>query len=355
MRLVLYASSLQRCEYVNHIVENPLLRHPCSNLYDVLSYTLATIYDHNVSIETEIPLAEILKNGLSIEQKLIYWQAGLPPVLKLRPWKDDPQQLSNGVFDPVFDKLSAIIHLRYLNVSLLHHRAILDRFLASLNTTKRRHAASHGQDSFFLDFARHSLKVSQDSAMEIVDIVWKMSHRPGALGAWWFSVFYVFNACLVMYGCCLVHFSFSKNEDCQSNIAAQSVRQQKILSMIAGLNTGVKAIERVGKSTRTAKGIRRALIKIIQISTRLAQLHGQDDSFGGHVNDFINTNRPRATGIRHDTVQHDEQRLEVNQVDPWHNVGQIEPDLQFWTAQSDFDIFADLGSLDARLGNFMAA
>jgi hypothetical protein len=292
---------------------------------------------------------------LSIEQKLIHWRAGLPPELKLRPWEDGPQQLSNGVFDPVFDKLSAIIHLRYLNVSLLHHRAILDRFLDSLNATGHRHAASHVQDPFFLDFARHSLKVSQNSATEIVDVVWKMSHRPGALGAWWFSAYYLFAACLVMYGCCLVHFSLSKKDDCQSNIAAQSATQQKMLSMIAGLNTGVKAIERVGKGTRTAKGIRRTLIKIIQISTKLAQLHGQDDPFGGHANEFVYANKAQTSGVQHDTVQHDEQQLGVNQVDPWHNVGQIEPDLQFWTAQSDFDIFADLGGLDARLGNFMAA
>ena len=330
-----------------------LLTSSRSKLYDVLNYTLATIYDHNVSIETGVPLAEILKNGLCIEQKLIRWQAGLPSKLKLRPWQDSPQQLFNGGFDPVFDKLSAIIHLRYLNVSLLHHRAILDRFLDSLNATGHQQASSHVQDLFFLDFARHSLQVSQNSAMEIVDVVWRMSHRPGALGAWWFSLYYCFNACLVMYGCCLIHFSLSRKDYCQLDTAAQSVRQQKILSMIASLNTGVKAVERVGKGTRTAKGIRRTLIKIIQISTRLAQLHGQDDSLGGQAITFVHANDQQTNGVQQGAVQPDEEQLGIIKADSWQ--GQIAPDLQFWTAQDDFDIFADLGSLDARLGNFMAA
>lgn len=278
--------------------------------------------------------------------------------LKLRPWAEDWQQLSSMGYNSVFDKLSAIIHLRYLNVSLLHHRAILDRFLASLNGTNLHDSAYDSHDPFFLDFARHSLKVSQDSSVEIVDVVWRMSHRPGSLGAWWFSAYYTFNACLVMYGCILVHFSLSKQDQSQQDIAVHAVRQQKILKMISSLNLGVKAIERVGKGTRTAKGIRRTLIKIIQISTRLAQLHDHNDLLSSHVGTgLVDTNNVSSNEFSQGLL-HEQQTIDGNQMEAMQSSTQFDgqwdiPDLQFWTAQGDFNIFEDLGSLDAGLGSFM--
>ena len=319
------------------------------------------MYDHNLDIETQISPSEVLKHGLSIEQKLLDWETNLPTELKRRPW-NDMMQRSPSTYNRVFDKLSAIIHLRYLNVNLLHHRAILDRFLISLRATETQQSMFGTRDSFFLNFARHSLEISQDCATEVVNLVWNMSHRPGALGAWWFSAYYTFNACLVMYGCILVLFNLSQQDQYQFDTATQSDRQQKIIKMIASLNTGVGVIERIGKGTRTAKGIRRTLIKIIQISTRLAQLHGEEFHFNGNIDSLLNTNEPATIGTHNDPalVGQGAVNANVSQNEGWHNnliVGaswEI-PNLDFWTAQSDFDIFADLGSLDAGLGNFMAA
>jgi hypothetical protein len=198
--------------------------------------------------------------------------------------------------------------------------------------------------------------------MEIVDLVWNMSHRPGALGAWWFSAYYTFNACLVMYGSILVLFSLSRQGQYQIDTATQSGRQQKILRMITSLNTGVNVIERIGKGTRTAKGIRRTLIKIIQISTRLAQLHGQEFHSDGNIDGLVNDNEPIVSDTHHALADQEHQAVNVNAIqnEGWQDdlalgVSWEIPNLEFWTAQSDFDIFADLGSLDAGLGNFMAA
>ena len=300
-----------------------------------------------------------MKHGLAVEQKLLDWQRDLPSALKRRPWIEELQQ--SPTESSVFDKLSAIIHLRYLNVSLLHYRAILDRFLDSLHTKDVELPISETQESFFLDFARHSLQVSQNAAMEIVDVVWKMSHRSAALGAWWFSAYYTFNASLVMYGCILVLFSFSKQNHHQSTIATQSDRQYKIEEMIGSLNTAVKAIERVGKGTRTAKGIRRTLIKIIQISRRLAQLHaavgvphGQIN--GAHDSGIVQTDSMAYQALSQQNpnlaeVAYDEScQTAVQFAEQWEV-----PDIQYWTTQNALNIFGDLGSLDAGMGSFMAA
>lgn len=295
---------------------------------------------------------------MTVEEKLLHWRNNLPDRLKHRPWNEDPQTPSAHT---VFDKLSAIIHLRYLNVSLLHHRAILDRFLDSLHAPESQRLVTSIHDPFFLDFARHSLESSQDAAMEIVDIVWKMSHRSAALGAWWFSAYYTFNASLVMYGCILVLFNLSKQDSYQVNAAAQPDRHYKIERMISSLNTAVKAIERVGKGTRTAKGIRKTLIKIIQISTRLAQLHAAATGYGGEVNGTHGTDNAQSNGLTDHIVTLDNANVAemghrqtcqagVQVAGQW-NV----PDVQYWTAQTNFDIFGDLGSLDLGMGSFMAA
>lgn len=305
-------------------------------------------------MESETPLPEVLKHGLSVEQKLLCWRANLPTELKRRPWSEQSEQLPGQ--DPVFDKLSAIIHLRYLNVSLLRHRAILDRYLDSLEN--QRHIAG-AQDPFFLDFAQHSLKVSQESAVEIVDIVSKMSYHSAALGAWWFSAYYTFNASLVMYGCILVLFSLSKQRHCQSNIAIHTERQYKMNQMIASLNIAVTAIERVGKGTRTAKGIRRTLIKIISISKRLSQLQAVSHPTIELVNNQRGTEDSQA--IIHPDIPQQEQTLDDVDSHVLCPTGLQfgghwdVPEAQLWTGQTDFDIFADLGSLDVGLGSFMAA
>lgn len=337
------------------------LADPTRQLYEVLDFILETIYDHNLDNEAQISLSEVLKHSLSVEQKLLDWERHLPHELKRRPWHGTMQQ-PPSTYNRIFDKLSAIIHLRYLNVNLLHHRAILDRFLASLRATQNQHTISGAGDALFLDFAQHSLKASQDSAMEIVELVWNMSHRPGALGAWWFSAYYTFNACLVMYGCILVLFNLSRQNQAQLNITNQSGGQEKMLTMIASLNTGISVIERIGKGTRTAKGIRRTLIKIVQISSRLTQLHMEESHSDGCIDVAQDSDKLAGNNAHLGHAHQGQETINVNGMqDPgWANNITLGtpweiPQLQFWTAQSNFDIFADLGSLDASLGNFMAA
>lgn len=153
-------------------------------LYDIMNSILESVYDHNMDVEALTPLPEILKHGVSMAQRILSWQDGLPPDLLRRPWKQDWQQAPTSFYYATFDKLSAVLHLRYLNICLLLHRAILDRFLRCMDSTGgERFANAH--DQWFLDAARRSLQESEWSAMETIDIVWRMSHRPGALGAWW--------------------------------------------------------------------------------------------------------------------------------------------------------------------------
>ena len=322
----------------------------------MLNFILATIYDHNLGPVSPARLPEVLKHGISIEQKLLQWRIGLPPELQRRPWISS----TDNITYTVFDKLSAILHLRYLNVSLLHQRAIIDQFLVGINTGHSNGMSPNVQEPFLYDFAWHTLRTSQDSAMEVVDVVWRMSQRPGALGAWWFSAYYSFNACLVLYGCILVLFGLSRQQNNDYQIEDVTRMQQRMSQMINSLSTGVKIIKRIGKGTRTAKGVHRTLIKIIQISTRLAQLLAQTQLANVIANPTSDLPAVEPGNVQTQLLQPEPLASTLNQPSLFQDDAQYQgqwsiPDLQYWTAQTDLDIFADLGSLDAGLGSFMAA
>ena len=157
-------------------------------------------------------LAETLRHGLSIEQRLHTWQEALPTALKLKPWLDDPfQQAQIQSFAPVYAKLSVIIYLRYLNVQLLQHRTILNKFLEPIDGSSREGAVHHNEDALFFGFAEHSINASHEKSTEVVNIIWQLSTQPAAMGAWWFSLYYSKSVLTILLtGCPLSHSSIQR-------------------------------------------------------------------------------------------------------------------------------------------------
>lgn len=133
----------------------------------------------------------LLERTISLEQRLSAWKRNLYPQLQRRPWEIlDPDTTSASAWDRVFDRLSVIITLRYLNIRILLHRPVLGAFLR-----KRAHYRFDGdqlqdEDPFFNDVAKKSIDICEQSAIEVVQIVYKTSKLPGLLGAWWFSAYY---------------------------------------------------------------------------------------------------------------------------------------------------------------------
>lgn len=121
------------------------------------------------------------------------WKRNLFPQLQRRPWETmDAGTIPISAWDPVFDRLSVIITLRYLNARILLHRPILSAFLRQRSRFRVDSAAqaSEVDDPFFHDLGERSIKICEQSAMEIVEIVYNTSNPPALLGAWWFSAYY---------------------------------------------------------------------------------------------------------------------------------------------------------------------
>jgi hypothetical protein len=125
-----------------------------------------------------------------LEQKLTAWKHKLLPQLQRRPWDSlDPDGVSVSTWDPVFDRLSVILTLRYLNTRIVLHRPILSAFLRQRSRPRTAESLAR-EDPFFNDLGDRSVRICQQSAMEIVEIVYKTSKPPALLGAWWFTAYY---------------------------------------------------------------------------------------------------------------------------------------------------------------------
>lgn len=127
---------------------------------------------------------------LVIEERLCGWKRSLPEKLLLRPWADqETSRWSSPQHHPIFARLSVVAQLRYLNVRILLHRPILNRLLQRRQPAPGSESAEN-ESKFAEEMRKSSVTVCQDSAMEIIDIVHRVSGSATLLGAWWFSIYY---------------------------------------------------------------------------------------------------------------------------------------------------------------------
>ena len=116
--------------------------------------------------------------------------------------------------------------------------------------------------------------VNQESAVEVINIIWRLRESPAQLGAWWFSVYYTFNSCLVLYGILLV--LFHQLNHVEASAVHPSARYSNLVTVIMTLHKGIEAIEKVGNGTETAEKMCRTLVKVVQISATLGEALQQE-------------------------------------------------------------------------------
>jgi len=156
-------------------------------LYIIQGEIISDLYGENLQAEPVLTLSKMLEMTVTLEQKLMTWRQNLIPQLQRRPWEDvDPDNIG----DPIFNRLSVIMTLRYLNTRILLHRPILSSFLRRKTRSLSDQPAPENNELFFLNLGDRSIQVCESSAMEMVNIIHKMSKPPSLLGAWWFSAYY---------------------------------------------------------------------------------------------------------------------------------------------------------------------
>ncbi|KAH8699321.1 C6 transcription factor [Phaeosphaeriaceae sp. PMI808] len=168
-----------------------------SRLYQVVSKSLTKQYGANMeSAELELDELASLQASNDFRKVLRLWISDLPPHLRLC----EPQ--SDILLDNTqVNRLRVILTLRYHNVSMLVHRPLLSTTIRHLFHV----GTPPGEASPYLIqpamAEAHECIRSAESTIEIVhSVITADSSSKNNLGVWYFTLYYVFTASLVISG-----------------------------------------------------------------------------------------------------------------------------------------------------------
>ncbi|KAH7169928.1 c6 zinc finger domain-containing protein [Dactylonectria macrodidyma] len=172
-------------------------------LYRVMWKVIATLYGHNLGCEDPPSETTMITQIFHLEQELSDWHNSLPAPLFLRSSSHLPEE--ELIDDQTIERFRLILSLRYLSVQLLLHRPMLTKSLSGCSrdpNSMRRPQRSVNQMQ--ANFNRTCVRAAED----IIEIIHTVLTKPGLgrhlIGAWWFTLYYTFNAALVIFGSLLV-------------------------------------------------------------------------------------------------------------------------------------------------------
>lgn len=164
-------------------------------LHRLIGCTISRLYGNNLGWENDLGEHELVERMRSLDHDLQNWYRELPPGL--------PILMSNEIVAPkspherIVLRFRTMLTLRVHNLAILIHRPILSRSLDVLAETSEGAANAISQRS------REINGICLGSAEETINIVYTIltdaALGPHALGAWWFTLFYIFNASLVVF------------------------------------------------------------------------------------------------------------------------------------------------------------
>ncbi|OBR11179.1 Fungal specific transcription factor domain-containing protein [Colletotrichum higginsianum IMI 349063] len=221
-------------------------------LYRVTAAVIDDLYESNIGSISANPLSNTVSTVIRIGQQLADWQASLPLSMQLV----EPGEVTNPETKLALLRLRVILTLRHHNLQILSHRPILDRCLQSLDGSPQS-----SQEAAALQQAWHlSRTMCLRSAEAIIRLVeaCKLANeaKPGFsfLGAWWFSLYFTFNASLTVVAIKLIEESYFSSPFDQAYVGT-AARFEEILksaiSCIARLDTQNPTVEKCAKFVAT--------------------------------------------------------------------------------------------------------
>ncbi|KAJ5714910.1 Transcription factor [Penicillium malachiteum] len=216
-------------------------------LYKNLWSVIDSLYGQNIGCDPPLPVSETVSHIFNMEQSLFSWERSLPSTLLMinkTTLYDIPQEKLSD-FQYFSWKFRVILTLRYLNLRVLLHRPVLVKFI-----TASRSQHQDPQDINLLhQIGMNSLEICTASAMETIDIIHQVVSDPGwkqsLLGAWWFSLYYTFNAALVTLGAVWVYQDTALGNASMAE-KAKKVREypSRAVAALARLDDGNRLIDR---------------------------------------------------------------------------------------------------------------
>ncbi|PNS17050.1 hypothetical protein CAC42_5014 [Sphaceloma murrayae] len=165
-------------------------------------------YMYGCNIDPTADESQLISQVLNLDQELDQWCAAQPFELRLRSLDDGPSD------DTVETRMRNILTLRFLNLKLMAHRPFLSRMLHDMS---RPTARSNPTVMAMIPMLSHVMKPCIDSARATVDLVHSVLEQEAVdrpmLGAWWFTLHYLFSCSLVFAANMVVNLNLTSVED----------------------------------------------------------------------------------------------------------------------------------------------
>ena len=173
-------------------------------LHRLIGTSIARLYGQNLGYDDSLQEAELIPRILELEDELGGWQSSLPPELPIVLSSALP--LPGSYRNRMVDRFRTMLTLRYHNLNILVHRPLLCKSLDALTETlPEAWSASVNR------MTKDSIDACVASAEETIDIVHGILTDPSlgasVLGAWWFTLYYLFNASLVVFANSLIQLN----------------------------------------------------------------------------------------------------------------------------------------------------
>ncbi|OAL28391.1 hypothetical protein AYO22_02845 [Fonsecaea multimorphosa] len=179
---------------------------PSSKLYQIMWKVIDQQYSQNLGFDTVPSVLDVISPLSSLDNEIRDWDRSLLPEMRTTDSSQLPDLTkSQDPTDPACPLLRfrVILTMRSLNLTILLHRPVLLKYFELSNSS-----AIDMKELILLNrLGQHSIEVCFRSAQEIIAIVDglvqdEVSSRH--LNAWWFTLYYTFNAALVLAGILLV-------------------------------------------------------------------------------------------------------------------------------------------------------
>ncbi|EWG54416.1 hypothetical protein FVEG_12635 [Fusarium verticillioides 7600] len=165
-------------------------------MYQVMSKSLVIQYGANLDHDSELDEMAHLKASGELRKQLRLWAANLPPHLQLCDVESDVLLQNTKA-----NRLRVILTMRYHNLSILIHKPLLSATILHLF---RQGDAANDASSYLIQLAMAEAHECIRSAQLTIDIVHSVitvdATSKNNLGVWYFTLYYVFTASLVICG-----------------------------------------------------------------------------------------------------------------------------------------------------------
>ncbi|RFU24957.1 hypothetical protein B7463_g11376, partial [Scytalidium lignicola] len=226
---------------------------------------------NNIACSDNSNAVDTVARVYGIETQLSEWQRGLPPEMKLIVVEDLSASRLPSEHDPTGQmwtelRLRFILTLRYTNIRILLHRPVLVKFLDGAENPQ------DNQDTTLLQqVGANSIQIALRSAKEIIRLVHAVIQSPagsrkrGLLGAWWFSLYYAFNAALVLVMCILIFIDQNT-----ANSPSNALLPDSTQDIIVHLGMAIEALRELDDDNRMVARCRDYLEQLVQVVQALA-------------------------------------------------------------------------------------